>query len=289
MKKIIKTIIFLFLFTSAYAQDRRILDVNMLYQEKSNWCWDASSQMILDYYNISLTQCEIAEIARVIDERNYHIHYPNSTSPNHFGTLNCCSTNNYCNKANGLYTTVLSAPGSKGGVNTILDSLNIANSKINSYLSLSNVKNEINSWNPFIIRWGWYGTNQGHAVVCKGYDGNYLYINDPDILDNHPGGSSIKNYDWVVENAGEIYHHQWTSTLVLDTQPSCGHSMSWFTQPITTNISCSETDYIEISSSISNNTNVNISFGKECLLNIGFEIATGSSLSIMPNSTLNCN
>jgi hypothetical protein len=93
----------------------------------------------------------------------------------------------------------------------------------------------------------------------------------------------------MIDGAYESFHHQWTATLVLTTQPPCGKSDSYCTEPITTSITCAETDYIEISSSINNNVNVDITFGKECILNSGFEIAIGSSLTITPNPILICN
>jgi len=290
MKKIINMIIFLSLIITVNAQDRRILNIDTIYQEETNWCWAACTQMILNYYNISRSQCEIAEIARVIDRRNYYIHHPNGQS-NYFGSSNCCGLSNHCDQVNKLYTNIYSEPGSKGGINTILDSLNISNSYISSSLHLSELKNEIDNWNPVILRWGWVGTNDGHFVVVRGYDITLecIYYSDPATTVNYPGGANCESYNWIIENIGETYHHEWTATMVLNTQPSCGHSKSWFNDPITTNVNCSETDIIELSSSISNNSTVDINFGKECLLNNGFGNAIGSSITIMPVSTLNCN
>jgi hypothetical protein len=208
---------------SVKAQDTRILKVNYFDQEESLWCWAACSQMILDYYGITVEQCNIAEIARVIDERNHHIHYPNSQTMNHFGTTNCCEPYPYnwrCNKVNKLFTTIYSAPGSKGGINSILDSLNISSSPTSSYLTISEIKNEIDGWRPFIIQWGWTGTNEGHFVLARGYNNNSscIYYFDPEI--NYPGGGhQIQSHEWMIDGAYESFHHQWTATLVLTPSP----------------------------------------------------------------------
>ena len=279
MKKIINIAFILLLSISVKAQDTRILDVSMIYQEQTYWCWAACTQMIFDYYGISLEQCEIAEIARILD-------YTYNPYPR-FGGSNCCNPNNGCNRKNSFTNYVFSY----GSIQAILDSLSISSSKIGSNLQLSEIKSEIDAWEPFIIYWKWVNESDGHFVICRGYDtaSEKIYINDPLQSSSYTGGATIECYDWVISGTGNNNLHQWTSTLVLDTQPSCGNSESYFTGPVTSDVNCSETDYVEMNSSISNSSAVSITFGSECVLSGGFEIATGSSLMITPSSSLNCN
>jgi hypothetical protein len=272
MKKIINTLISLFLINGAMAQDIRTLNVLYNHQESTNWCWAACCQSVLAYYGQIIAQCDVAETARVLDYR-----VVNQYRGPRFGGTYCCNLNNGCNCTNYMDSCTFSA----GSISLILKYYGIMkNYSVESPISYDVIKNEINSWRPVVFQWAWVAGG-GHFLVIRGYNTSNNLINYIDPND----GYQTMTYQWVVSNSLS----SWIKTLVFQTNPSCGHSQSYFSQPITNDITSSETDYIEISSSISNNANVNINFGKECLINNGFGIATGSSLTILPSSTLNCN
>lgn len=163
-------LIFICAFNSAYAA---VLDVPKKFQEKDQWCWAGVSQAILNYYNFKISQTAIAQ----------------------YGTEGA-------NIWNWLYGS--SSDPNRRGINLILDNWGVANSYGYYILSKTRIQNEINSGQPFVIRWGW-DTGGGHFVVGRGIENNDIYIMDP-----WPGnGYSINNYDWIVSGGG----HTWTHTL----------------------------------------------------------------------------
>ena len=152
----------------------KILSVTQINQETTNWCWAASSQMIMYYAGTYVQQCYEA----------------NSV----FGRTDCCSnkTSTSCNNGatdNQMYNNFYH--------------WGFANTVYNSYLSYSAVQSEINSNRPFNIHWAWKYRG-GHAVVVQGYDSSQnLYINDPWY------GQQTRSYSSTV-NASDRY---WYSTL----------------------------------------------------------------------------
>lgn len=294
MKKIISILVLSLMSIGLFAQDYKLLDITGADQERCYWCWNACTQMILDYYDISFSQCEIAEIARQIDSINFA-----PSVSNHFGSIPCCSTTNYntwgyCNKSNHLGSCSLCSPAQgRAGVADILNQLGIGSSVINTSLTFSEIMQELNARNPIIIRWEW-NDGSGHFIIGKGFDkrsgDNYIYTYDPlGSFASYAAGDKISLYDWVVSGSSPIPTHAWTHTLTLSTNPPCGKSESSFTSPIQTNVSYSETESVIIKSVIENNSSVGITFGKECILDSGFEVKLGSSITIQTNSSLICN
>jgi ABC-type bacteriocin/lantibiotic exporter with double-glycine peptidase domain len=127
------------------------LNVPLRVQEHSNWCWAGSSQMVLNFFGKTPSQCS---------EVNYAL-----------GINYACgnSTFNWNSNAN--------QPNYTSAITSILNAWGVSASTV-GVLSQSNSNSRINANRPYVLLWQWTGGG-GHFVVVKGYSGNYLYINDP--------------------------------------------------------------------------------------------------------------
>lgn len=169
---------------SAYAQ-YRALNVPLVTQEHSQWCWAGSSKALLSFYNQNPSQCQIVNWA-------YGLNYA-------CGNTNF-NWNSNANQPNSMY-------GSGGSVQNILAHWGVPNTAYNYASSWNTVVNDINANRPFVIRYGW--TNGGgHIMVGTGYEvyngSNYIYIMNP-----WPGeGKTYRTYGSAVSD----YDHQWTHT-----------------------------------------------------------------------------
>ncbi|RFP07956.1 MULTISPECIES: C39 family peptidase [unclassified Duganella] len=169
---------------SAFAQ-WRTLNVPLVTQEHSQWCWAGSSKAVLNYYNQTPSQCQIVNWA--------------------FGLNYACGStdfnwNSNANQPNNMY-------GSNGSVQNILKAWGVNNTAYNSASSWNSVVSDVNANRPFVIRYGW--TNGGgHIMVGRGYETangvNYVYIMNP-----WPGeGQTYRTYSSAVSASD----HQWTHT-----------------------------------------------------------------------------
>ena len=162
-----------------------LLDVPLYGQEKNNWCWDASSAMILAYKEFDHTQTEIANWA-----------------------VGGQDVGNLLTLANGgPFTVAGSSPPVtyyKQGCAQVLDHFGPVNSTWLGYpLSLADVQTEMDGRRPALlaVRWLKKGTDVGgHAIVLRGYQGNLISLNDPWPSDNapapgHPGVAYLVVYD----------------------------------------------------------------------------------------------
>ena len=155
-----------------------VLTVPQKYQEQTQWCWSGCSQAILEYYGTMKTQTEIAQ----------------------YGT-------DGANTWNWLYGS--STDPTRNGIDLILNHFaSLATTPYASALSQLRVAAEIKVRRPFVIRWGW-DSGDGHFVVGKGIDGDYLYLMDPWY------GPTINTYSWVCQGST----HTWTHSLTLNTSP----------------------------------------------------------------------
>jgi hypothetical protein len=174
----------------------QILNVPLVIQEQTNWCWDATSKCVLDYFGFINTQCTIAEYTRTV--ATWHS----------FGTTNCCVNANLgCNYWNYNW----GYPGSIADILVHFGNLYVNN--MSTYLSTSQIQTEMTAGRPFIFRWGWY-SGGGHFLVGYGISGSDLYYMNP-----LPGyGYEISNYNWVVDDGSS---HTWThtQTLCIPSQP----------------------------------------------------------------------
>jgi hypothetical protein len=161
------------------------LDVPVVFQERSKWCWAAVSQCVLGYYGKEYEQCDIAEYTRSV--ATWHS----------FGSVHCCTGGcDHINYMNGM----------AGSIEDILLQLgNLQTHWFYGGLSRQNIAFEMEGGRPFIIRWGWTGGG-GHFLVVHGLSGNSVYYLDPLY------GSMVGSFMHMHGSA----HHTWTSTLRMD-------------------------------------------------------------------------
>ncbi|MBY0572748.1 MAG: C39 family peptidase [Undibacterium sp.] len=158
------------------------LTVPLKVQEHSQWCWAGASQMVLNYFSKTPTQCA---------EANYAL-----------GINYACgnSTFNWNSNAN--------QPQPTNAISTILNGWGVSSSVVGR-LSQATSTSKINAKKPYVILWSW--TNGGgHFVVIKGYtnNGSTLYINDP-----WPGnGAYVRTYASTA-SASDRY---WYNTAVTN-------------------------------------------------------------------------
>jgi len=188
------------------------LAVPLLGQEKDNWCWDASSNMILQYYGFAHTQTEVAVWA----VEGYNV--GNHLSGTVVGPLAAPAPydgNTYDRKGCGLVLTEFGP----------VDSSFLARA-----LTMDEVSEEIDGGRPAMIAVRWLNKGKdvgGHAIVLRGYDesvGEQITLNDPWPADNapavaHPGVTYIVDYDAMFSAAGTysdasaVVGNRWAQTL----------------------------------------------------------------------------
>lgn len=154
------------------------LSVPTYYQEKSNWCWAAVSQSVLEYYGRYHSQSGIAA----------------------YGTPG------QDNVSNDLF----GAAWPMHGVDEILAYFaGIYSMGVNAPLPMNDVINSIEGlWRPIPI--GWYSTQPGHMVALTGVavDGGVLYVSVMDPA----RGRYITTYNWVYSNSPD---GPWAQSLLL--------------------------------------------------------------------------
>jgi len=163
-------LVFLLLATSAQAV---ILDIDQVYQEMTQWCWAATSQSVLRYYDHEYTQTQIAE----------------------YGT-------DGLNEWNWLYGETTNP--TRRGIDMIL--YHFAELESNSYsfgLNYDQANTQISAMKPVFVRWGW-NSGGGHFVVIKGLEGNTTYLMDPWY------GPTINTFAWTQEAGGHTWTHTLT-------------------------------------------------------------------------------
>ena len=162
-------ILYLILFLSAKII-AQVLAVPQKYQEKSQWCWAATSQAVLEYYDVRNTQSEIAQ----------------------YGTEGE-------NIWNWLYGSTYDP--TRRGVDIILDYFgDISCRRYSSYFSIEKVLDEINGNRPIPIRWGW-DSGGGHILVLHGISDSLIYLMDPSR------GPTINSYDWLLKGSSHTWTH----------------------------------------------------------------------------------
>jgi hypothetical protein len=173
----------------------KYLNATLQYQEKSNWCWAACTQMIMKYRARHFDeQCEIVELAR-------------SRNTSQWGNTACClNPDAGCNAGQPNDMT----PTGAGTTRELLGYHNIATGSYSRSLTYAESKTQINASTPFIVRWGWTGGG-GHAVLADAYvDASGTLQNRLEILNPWPGeGAKMLDYTAVVTPSGGT----WTSTM----------------------------------------------------------------------------
>jgi len=136
-------------------------------QTKSNWCWAASSSMIIKHFGGTASQSSVV---------NYI--YPNQSYPNY------TATDSQADKAIDHYQSA--------------DTGNVTA----TYLSFTAVKYQTNNNGPIYAGWSWV-SGGGHATVIRGYDDSgstYVYWVNP------ADGLGHKNtYAWFKNDGSHIW------------------------------------------------------------------------------------
>lgn len=172
---------------AAHAQQ---IDVPLVTQEHSEWCWAADANAVLSYRGISSTQCGI-------DNWVNSIQYACENAP--------FDWSNQANSPNSIAGTT--------GISGIVWSLGRRNSRYyDAPLAFSGVRTAIDQGDPVVILWSWYGGG-GHFVVIDGYDDQQsaLYFMNP-----WPGeGAGYADYSWMVRGTGTMGTHAWAQSLIV--------------------------------------------------------------------------
>jgi len=195
MRKIYTIIIAINLFT-AIQLCAQVLNVTQTFQEHDEWCWDGCSNCLLNYFGYSYSQCTIANYA--------------------WTRSDCCGNPTFswthaCNQPNALCNNT-------GSVQDVISYFgNLQSYGVATYLPLSAIQTEIGFGRPFIIAWQWepLPNSGGHAILCNGVSGNYVYYMNP-----WPGeGLLYDTYNWMVNGTNDANMnngtHDWTQTLLL--------------------------------------------------------------------------
>lgn len=188
-------IFIIMLVNSSYSQI--IEGIKSVEQQFNEWCWVASSWIVIDYYEshnngTQLQQCDIAEYTRI--HSKFH----------DFGAVSCCETSDplwNCNYWNYNY-----APDSGSIKMILIDMAGIQNYGVARMLTIEECRNECRGGRPFIIRID----SPGHFVVGYGIENGNLYYSDP-----WPGQG------FCVEPYGDSLHgnRKWTHTNIMTTDP----------------------------------------------------------------------
>lgn len=183
------------------------LTVPLIGQEMSNWCWNASSEMVLEYYGFAVNQTDIANWA--VDGQNV------GNSLNAQGIV-------FQLKWPLVYyrygcKQVLANP-SFGPVNSTF---------LSTSLTLEEIKSDIDGKRPAILVVRWLSSKGkdrgGHAIVLCGYEGDLIRLNDPWPSDDSPGVGN-PGVAYLVDRsalftAGSTYYgsairgNRWSQTL----------------------------------------------------------------------------
>lgn len=175
--------------TLALASGRQI-NVPLVTQAHSEWCWAAASKAVLAYRGVSRTQCGIENWVASIG-------YACESAPFYW--------NDPANSPNTLAGTT--------GIGGILWWLGRHDSRYYSApLSFDGVGAAIDQGDPVVILWTWPGGG-GHFVVVDGYDDRQdaLYFMNP-----WPGeGRGYGDYRWMRYGTGDMGTHYWAESLIV--------------------------------------------------------------------------
>ena len=178
MKKKLSAALLLSLSAFAATVGAANLNLGVRQQEHSNWCWSASSQMVLGWYGRNYTQCALA---------NYSL-----------GINYACGNNTF------YWNSAANSTNSVANITQLINAGGVAAYSTGA-LSQYQLQSKIDANKPFVIAWYWTGGG-GHALVMKGYSGNLVYINDP-----WPGqGQRVMTYAAALSAAD----HTWGDSMV---------------------------------------------------------------------------
>ena len=249
-----KLIILLAFILSASTIKAQILDVP--YRSDLNWichvwCWAKSSQMAIVYYGNNINLCEVLEFARTLN-------------PSRFGNDNCCDNPDSC--CNSWFPSQ---------IGDLLQHWSITSTYINYPLTINEVQNELQNNRPFLIH---YDT---HTVLGYGLNNNDIYIHDPG------NGTLIVDYDDLYN--GDDGARKWYYSRKLNISASnCLYIQDIPGLLNNTNSIYKATQEIKATCWITDDASIQFISGGDVILDCGFKISTGSTLSIESGVTLNC-
>lgn len=181
MKKMLTSVALLVLASVAAQAQSRVLNVPSRVQEHSQWCWAATSKMVLDFRGgEAATQCQLVNYAMGI---NY------ACGSRYF------DWNSYANR-----------PAPTSWITSLLNAGGVPAYTQSGSLSLTNVQRLINANKPMVILWTWkYGG--GHFVTLKGYNGSNLLFQDP-----WPGDGAYWRSHAATVNGNDRY---WNNSAIV--------------------------------------------------------------------------
>ena len=217
-------------------------------QKRTNWCWAASIEMVLNFYNKNQTQCDIVNNYRtnILGNSIYPISTSCSTATS--GMLacpfptdcNCISNSN--TDCNGPLLVSCSDGLLENNFINILKSydLNSTQSFHNSIYSWDTITNNIDRCQPLILirklqpeaPYNEQSGGEFHATVINGYkfvgEERKRFINEINPLNVCTGGQSWKNYD--DDDSASIYT-AWVSDIKPQITGSSSYPCSRITIP----------------------------------------------------------
>lgn len=174
---------------STAALKGKLLDVPQIHQQTLNWCWAACIEMVLNHFGHDLPQREIAERYIQYLKKLGKPHQPNPK-------LQQCKVAD------------LSRVLAMSGIKSKYDERDIA---------FSTVQEELNAGRPVIAWLEWFGGQDGHLVVIRGWHRargeGVLTVNNPER------GTGIQTYTDLVMAYGQ---GTWKSTW-LNLTPAKQH------------------------------------------------------------------
>ncbi|MEO6903616.1 MAG: T9SS type A sorting domain-containing protein [Bacteroidia bacterium] len=199
MKKIYQlSLLSAMIFTNVFLYGQsQVLDVPVVRQEQTQWCWAADSRCVLKFYGVDQSQCSIVEYAR-------------SLNPSRFGSRNCCPTSSSnCNQTN--FTV------GESGIEGMLKHFgNLNPVVIGKYIPVSRIDSEFTAKRPFIIAIYWTAGG-GHVVVGCGYNSSTKALT---FMDSWQGnGITTAKYAGSSSISTRSGSGKWSETVVLTDAP----------------------------------------------------------------------
>ncbi|MGD2067570.1 MAG: C39 family peptidase [Gemmatimonadota bacterium] len=147
-----------------------VLSVPYRAQQTQVWCWAATSEMVLAYYDVNIPQCEILSA---------------------WMQTNCCVVNPVCERTASLQV-----------MQGTLNYFGGLESYISGALTFDQVRTEIDAGRPLILAYS--NSFAAHVVVLYGYDPRNasVYVHDPYFGSFNPPYGSSFNY------GGTMYWYQ---------------------------------------------------------------------------------
>ena len=260
--KIRKTVTFLLcvhaiLLTNGQTRD---LDVIPISSGVSNWCWADAITMISTYYGNNPSTCGIAEWTR--------INVP-STS---LGNTDCCTipTPSGCNK--GI---------TPDEIQTVLQNSQGIENDLKDVLSLSSIYYVINNNRPLMMACSNQGGG-GHDMLLYGY--STVSSNDAMIqyVDNGQYYSTLHSSAISQFSLGQ-YYSIWSRSSIVPTTQVCPADLSLH-NTIGANANIKAQVNITVDGIINYNSTVSLTAGSNIVFNPGFEIQSGSTLTVTVSS-----